>query len=164
MTVTDTLKDADRLTLTVVAEFNASPEQVWEVWENPRKLERWWGPPTYPATFTRHEFAEGGQSRYYMTGPEGDTPTGWWQFQSIDRHREIAFSHGIGGDDGEPVAGQPPISTEVTIAAIDSGTRMAVEMQFHDAAQMEMMLEMGMAEGLTQAVGQIDELLSTTSV
>ena len=52
------------------AEFAASPERVWEVWENPRQLERWWGPPTYPATFTRHDFVVGGESRYFMTGPE----------------------------------------------------------------------------------------------
>ena len=39
------------LTLTITAEFNAPVTRVWELWENPRLLERWWGPPTYPATF-----------------------------------------------------------------------------------------------------------------
>jgi uncharacterized protein YndB with AHSA1/START domain len=164
MTVTSTTKDAERLTLTVVTEFNAAPQKVWEVWENPRMLERWWGPPTYPATFTRHEFVEGGEARYHMTGPEGDTPPGWWQFQSIDPHRAITFNHGIAGGDGEPVPGEPPVLTEVTLEPSESGTRMAVEMSFHDTAQMEALLQMGMSEGLTLAVGQIDELLSTTSV
>ena len=72
MTVVSTEKDAENLTLTVVADFGATPEQVWELWEDPRKLERWWGPPTYPATFPRHDFVVGGESRYFMTGPDGE--------------------------------------------------------------------------------------------
>jgi hypothetical protein len=34
---------------------------------------------------------------------------------------------------------------------------------FVDVAQMETMLGMGMAEGMTQAIGQIDGLLETAS-
>lgn len=69
MTVSSTTKDPATLTLTLIADFDASLDRVWEVWEDPRKLERWWGPPTYPATFTRHDFVVGGESRYFMTGP-----------------------------------------------------------------------------------------------
>ncbi|WP_262384782.1 SRPBCC family protein, partial [Actinoplanes teichomyceticus] len=78
MTVTDTVKDTDALTLTFVAEFDAPVEQVWRVWADPRKLERWWGPPTWPATFVRHDFVAGGAVRYYMTGPDGTKAHGWW--------------------------------------------------------------------------------------
>ena len=52
MTVTAVRKDPDALTMTLTAEFEASPERVWDLWADPRQLERWWGPPTYPATFT----------------------------------------------------------------------------------------------------------------
>ncbi len=55
MTVTAVRKDPQRLTLTVEAEFDASVERIWQLWADPRKLERWWGPPTYPATFTKHD-------------------------------------------------------------------------------------------------------------
>jgi len=50
MSVTSIEKDFDRLTLVVVADFDATPERVWQLWADPRKLERWWGPPSYPAT------------------------------------------------------------------------------------------------------------------
>jgi uncharacterized protein YndB with AHSA1/START domain len=66
MTVISTTKDAETLTLTIVADFDADPARVWQVWENVRQLERWWGPPSFPATFTRHEFVVGGQSRFFM--------------------------------------------------------------------------------------------------
>lgn len=77
MTVVSVTKDVDALTLTFVAEFAASVERVWQVWADPRQLERWWGPPTWPATFQRHDFVVGGQSRYHMTGPEGEKSHGW---------------------------------------------------------------------------------------
>ena len=42
MAVTRVAKDPTALTMTIVAEFDATPERVWELWENPRQLERWW--------------------------------------------------------------------------------------------------------------------------
>ena len=43
MPVTDVKKDLDALTMTVTAEFDAGAERVWEMWSDPRLLERWWG-------------------------------------------------------------------------------------------------------------------------
>jgi len=63
MTVTKVTSDKRAMTLTVVAEFDASVAKVWQLWENPRQLERWWGPPTYPATVTKHDFSVGGTFR-----------------------------------------------------------------------------------------------------
>lgn len=159
MTVISTNKDVASLTMTLVAEFDASPEQVWEVWEDPRKLERWWGPPTFPATFTRHDFVVGGESRYFMTGPDGETPKGWWRFQAIDRPRRLNFANGLAGVDGEPAPGIEPMDGSVFFEAVGHGTRMTVETHFVDAAQMETMLGMGMEEGMAGAIGQIDGLL-----
>jgi len=164
MTVISTDKDVDNLSLTLVADFDADQDRVWEVWEDARKLERWWGPPTFPATFTRHDFFVGGESRYFMTGPAGETPRGWWRIDAIDKPRRLEFANGLAGEDGEPMAGVEPMSGYVTFEAIDGGTRMTAVTQFVDAAQMEAMLGMGMAEGMTQAVAQIDGLLSSASV
>jgi uncharacterized protein YndB with AHSA1/START domain len=126
MTVISTTKNPAALTMTLVAQFDASPDRVWEVWEDPRKLERWWGPPTFPATFTRHEFVVGGQSRYFMTGPAGETPRGWWRIDAIDKPRRLEFANGLAGDDGEPTPGVEPMSGHVTFEAADGGTRMTV--------------------------------------
>jgi uncharacterized protein YndB with AHSA1/START domain len=38
-------QDTEALTMTVVAEFDADVDRVWRVREDPRQLERWWGPP-----------------------------------------------------------------------------------------------------------------------
>ncbi len=160
MTVIDTTADANELTLTVVAEFEAEPERVWGVWADPRKLERWWGPPTYPATFARHEFRAGGQCRYFMTGPTGDRPHGWWRIDALDEPRRIEFVNGLAGDDGEPLPGVEPMGGLVTFEPTVGGTRMTVVTSFLDSEQMERMVGMGMPEGMSAAMGQIDALLT----
>jgi uncharacterized protein YndB with AHSA1/START domain len=160
MTVVETTKDAEALTLTIVAEFDATPERVWEVWEDPRKLERWWGPPTFPATFTRHEFVLGGQSRYHMTGPAGETPRGWWRIEAIDKPSRLDFANGLAGEDGEPAPGIQPMAEHVSFEDVGGATQMTVVTHFTDVEQMEKMISMGMQEGMTLAIGQIDGILS----
>ena len=39
MTVTAVRKDPHRLAMTIEAEFDASPERVWQLWADPRQLE-----------------------------------------------------------------------------------------------------------------------------
>ena len=159
MTVISSTTNAEQLTLDLVAEFDAAPDRVWDVWENPRKLERWWGPPGYPATFTRHEFEVGGQSRYYMTGPEGERHYGWWRIEALDGPRHLEFANGFAGEDGEPVPGLAPAGGIVELEPTDTGTRMLVRTKFVDVEQMERMLGMGMQEGMGMALAQIDDVL-----
>ena len=104
--------------MTMVAEFDAAPERLWNLWEDPRKLERWWGPAPYSATFTRYEFEPGGQCRYCMTGPEDfGTTAGGGSTRSM-RHAGSSSSVGLAGDDGEPVPGLEQMSGVVTFEPI----------------------------------------------
>jgi uncharacterized protein YndB with AHSA1/START domain len=160
VTVTAVRKDAENLTMTLDAEFEATPERVWQLWADPRQLERWWGPPGYPATFTAHDFRVGGRSEYHMTGPEGPTPGGYWQILELDPPRRIRIEDGFVGD-GAPSELPGPGGMNVTIEAIGNGrTRMTIENTFPDASTMEQLLAMGQEEGLKQAVGQIDVILA----
>jgi hypothetical protein len=85
MTVTSVVKDFDSLTLTLVVEFDAPVERVWQLWADPRQLERWWGPPSHPATVEEHDLTPGGEVTYFLTGPEGEKSRGWWRVSSVDR-------------------------------------------------------------------------------
>jgi uncharacterized protein YndB with AHSA1/START domain len=161
MTVTSVRKDPDALTLTLTAEFDASPERVWDLWADPRKLERWWGPPTYPATFTAHDLAPGGRAEYHMTGPGGDQPHGFWDVLEADPPRRLVFLDGFAHEDGTPNDDFPRNEGRVTIEPIDAGrTRMTIQSRYQSTGAMEQYLALGMEEGLTQAVGQIDAILA----
>jgi uncharacterized protein YndB with AHSA1/START domain len=165
MTVTAVRKDPGALTLIVTAEFDASPARVWELWADPRQLERWWGPPTYPATFTKHDLAPGSRVEYHMTGPDGDQPRGFWDILEADAPHRLVFVDGFADDDGQPNDDFPRNEAHVTIEAIGAGrTRMSIESRFPSSEAMEQMLGMGMEEGLHEAVGQIDAILAEDAV
>jgi uncharacterized protein YndB with AHSA1/START domain len=161
MTVTAVRKDTEALTLTLDAEFDAAPERIWQLWADRRQLERWWGPPIYPATFTKHDLAADSRVEYHMTGPEGDRMHGYWDVVEVDPPRSLVFRDGFANDDGSPNVELPVTIGHVTIRDIGDGrTRMSIETTFASAEAMEQVLAMGVEEGLTQAVSQIDGILA----
>jgi uncharacterized protein YndB with AHSA1/START domain len=165
MTVTAVRKDPQERTMTLDAEFDASAERVWQLWADPRQLERWWGPPTYPATFTAHDLRPGGRVEYHMTGPEGDQPRGYWEVDEVDPPHRLVFRDGFAHDDGTPNLDFPVSTARVAIEEIGDGrTRMSIESTFPSLEAMEQVLAMGMEEGLKQAVGQIDGILAGDAV
>ena len=165
MTITSVQKDTEALSMTLAAEFDAPTERVWQLWDDPRQLERWWGPPTYPATVTSHDLHPGGRVEYHMTGPEGDQSKGYWEILEAEPPHRLVFNDGFANDDGTPNTDLPLNSARVTIEDIGGGrTRMSIESIFPSAEAMEQVLAMGMEEGLKEAVGQIDAILAEDTV
>lgn len=160
MTVTDVSKDTDANTLTLTAQFQAPAAQVWQLWSDPRLLERWWGPPTYPATMVEHDLSPGGRVAYFMTSPEGDKYHGWWRVIAAEEPTTIEFEDGFAEADGTPSATMPVTVTRVTFDETDGSTRMVMHAEYSSAEAMAQLLEMGMEEGLKEAVGQMDGLLA----
>lgn len=160
MSVTSVDKDLDHLTLTLVADFGAPVERVWQLWADPRQLERWWGPPSYPATVEEHDLTPGGSVTYFMTGPEGDKYRGWWRVTTVTPPDLLEFTDGFADQDGNPAEDMPTMSVRVRLTAHEGGTRMEMRSTFDSREDMERLTKMGMEEGLRQAVGQIDGILA----
>lgn len=160
MTVTAIHKDFDQLTLTLVADLDAPVERVWQLWSDPRQLERWWGPPTYPATVEQHELRPGGRVTYYMTGPEGDKSRGWWAVTSVDPPSSLEFVDGFADAAGNPVEDMPTSQVQVRLFAHEGGTRMEMRSRFESREQMDELIRMGMEEGIRAAAGQMDALVA----
>jgi uncharacterized protein YndB with AHSA1/START domain len=161
LTVTNVRKDPESLTMTITAELDATVERAWQLWADPRQLERWWGPPTWPATVVDHEFTAGGRVTYFMTGPDGEKSHGWWQVLAAEPPCRLELRDGFADDDGVPNEAMPITTTVVTLTERGGGgTLMAVETQFPSVEAMEQLVSMGMEEGMAAAMGQIDEILA----
>lgn len=160
MSVVSTTKNPEALTFTLVAEFSAGVERVWQLWEDPRQLERWWGPPTWPATFEQFEFTPGGNAAYYMTGPDGEKARGWWRFTDINAPESLEFDDGFADEHGAPVEAMGAMHMAATLEDADGRTRMTILTTFESEEQLNQVLDMGMEEGMTEAVGQIDDILA----
>ena len=161
MTVTSVTKDAETRTMTLVAEFDAPVPRVWELYSDPRQLEKWWGPSTYPATVVDHDLSVGGAVRYFMTGPEGDKSCGYWQVLAVEAPHRMEWENGFATDALEPDRSMPVMTMVVELAPRSGGgTLMTLKTMFASTENMDWCIEMGMEEGMSGAVGQIDALLA----
>jgi uncharacterized protein YndB with AHSA1/START domain len=160
MTVTSVRKDPDALTMTITVELDASIERAWQLWADPRQLERWWGPPTHPATFVDHGLAPGSRTTYYMTSPEGEKHHGWWGVLAVDPPRRLEVEDGFADDAGKPNDDLPVGRMVVTLDERGGRTVMEITSHFPSAEAMEQVLSMGQEEGMAQALGQIEGILA----
>lgn len=159
MTVVSSHRDTDNLALVITSEFAAPPARVWQVWADAQQLSRWWGPPTWPATFTRHDFTVDGLSHYYMTGPEGEHAYGAWRVDDLEAPRRLIFTDAFADEDGQFLDDPAPMRIEVSIEEAGPGSRMTISTRFQSLEHLQQVADMGMEEGMTQALGQIDALL-----
>ncbi|BBX89502.1 SRPBCC domain-containing protein [Mycolicibacterium boenickei] len=160
MPVTDVKHDLDNLTLTITADFAAPVQRVWQVYADPRQLEKVWGPPTFPATVVDHSFAPGGRVTYFMTGPEGEKYAGYWEITAVDEPASFSFDEGFADEDFNPNPELPVSKNVYTFAEHNGGTRAVYVSTYASAEALQQVLDMGVVEGASSAINQIDELLA----
>ena len=79
----------------------------------------------------------------------------------VDAPTHLVVHDGFAHDDGRPNDDFPRNRMRLAITAVDDDrTRMTIVTDFPDLASMEQVLAMGMEEGLTAAIGQIDDILA----
>ncbi len=160
MPITSVEKDLDALTMTVVADFAATRERLWEAYTDPRQIEKFWGPVEWPATFTRHDVFVGGRSAYTMTGPDGERSAGFWEFLAVDDGKFFEVRDGFADEDGEENPAMPSMRMTFSFEDTSDGSRLVTTTRFGSLDQLEQLLGMGMEEGMTSAMGQIDRVLA----
>ncbi len=160
MTVKDVTKDPIACTMTITAELDATVERSWQLWADPRQLERWWGPPTYPATVVDHDLVPGGKVTYFMTGPDGDEFHGYWHVFATDPPRRLEVKDGFADGEGGANDALPITSMVMTLTEGGAGTVMTIVSTFPSVEAMEQLVTMGMEEGMVLAMGQIDAILA----
>lgn len=160
MPVTDILKDTENLSLTITADFAAPVERVWQIYADPRQLEKVWGPPEYPATFVDHDLSAGRHITYFMSGPEGEKYPGYWEVTAVDEPRSFSFSDGFADQDFNPDPNLPVSVNVYTFTAHDGGTRATYVSTYESAEALEKVVDMGIVEGSSSAIGQIDDLIA----
>lgn len=160
MPITSVTSDPKALTMTVVADYPVPLARLWEAYADPRQLERFWGPVEWPATFTRHDFAVGGESHYHMTGPDGTVSRGWWRYLAVEPMRRIEVEDGFADETGAPNPAMPSMRMTFDFEKTAKGSRFVSVTHFPSLEALEQLLKMGMMEGLQSAMGQIDAVLA----
>lgn len=159
MPVIDINADTENLTLTVTAEFAAPIERVWHAYSDPRQLERFWGPPSWPATFLTWDHTVGGRADYAMTGPHGEQHRAYWEFLEIEEPNRFSVLDGFSDDEGKPNGDLPAMRMDFTFEPTTDGTRMVTSSRFDSLEALEQVIAMGVIEGTRMAMSQIDAVL-----
>jgi uncharacterized protein YndB with AHSA1/START domain len=164
MPITTVTNDPENLTMTVVADFGVPLKRLWDAYVDPRQLEKFWGPPTFPATFTRHDAYPGGLSSYTMTGPEGDSHGGYWEWIDVKAPggdvAAFEVKDGFAHEDGSPNNDLPDMRMVFHFESTDTGSRVTTTTHFNSAEQLQELLAMGMEDGLKEAMSQMDDVLA----
>jgi uncharacterized protein YndB with AHSA1/START domain len=155
MPLTSVTKDTGTLTLTVVGDYPVSQQRLWDAFADPRQLERFWGPPFAPATFTRHDFKVGGRSEYFLALPDGGKWSGSWKFTAVNPIRSFEARDGEDNAEDENM----PAGMTFTFETTPTGSRMTAVTRFSSIEAMEQSAA-GMEEGLRAAMPQLDALLA----
>ncbi|MEV7769719.1 SRPBCC family protein [Microbacterium sp. NPDC086615] len=159
MPVTSVESDAEALTMTLIADFPVGPERLWAVFTDPRQLERFWGPPGWPATFASFDFEPGGRARYSMASPTGEIARGSWEFVAIDAPRGFEVVDSFVDEDGDPIDGMPAMRMTFAFDETERGSRLTNITYFDSLDALEQLTAMGAVEGATLAMNQLDAVL-----
>ena len=160
MPVTDVRQDLENRTLTITAEFAAPVERVWQVYADPRQMEQIWAPEGLSTTIVEHSLTPGGRVTYYMVGPEGEKYPGYWEVDTVDEPTGFTFRDGFADQDLNPVDSLPVSTNVYAFEATDAGTRATYTSTYATAEALQQVLDMGVEQGATSAINQIDDLLA----
>lgn len=160
MPITSVTTHPDELKLEIIADFPVSVRRLWDAYLDPRQIERFWGPTTYPATFLRHDGYVGGLSNYRMLGPDGDLSCGYWEWTAVEDCASFEVKDGFAHDDGTPNHEMPHMRMVFAFAPTALGSRLTMTTYFNSLDEFEQLLAMGMQEGTESAMSQIDDVVA----
>lgn len=151
--------DLKRATFEARREFNADLNLVWRAWTEAEILDQWWAPAPWKCETTLMDFREGGNWIYSMVGPEGERHGG------IQIYETIVFEDFFSGKDafadelGNIIENLPVCTWKNTFTKTEKGTVVIILAQYPDAESLETVVKMGMAEGVSMAHNQLEEVL-----
>jgi uncharacterized protein YndB with AHSA1/START domain len=108
----------------------------------------------------RHDLRAGGRSDYAMTGPNGESSRGYWLVEEAHAPERFVVHDGFADADGHPNDDLPTTRMEVTFEATAGGARFVAVSTFSSLDAIQAVLAMGVVEGFTSALAQMDDVLA----
>ncbi|GHN02489.1 hypothetical protein WSM22_39780 [Cytophagales bacterium WSM2-2] len=155
----DFVADKKKNTLTIRREFMAARQLVWDCYTKSELLNRWFAPAPLTTRTKTMDFREGGHWHYAMVEPNGTEHWGYTEYvkiKPVDYYTALdAFSNAA----GEINKAMPRAEWRVTFT--DKGENAIVEtvVTYKSLADLEMVIKMGMEQGLIATLEKLDILL-----
>lgn len=160
-------KDLDNKKLVIEYVFSAPRERVWQFYADKELFEKWWGPEGWDTTAKEFDFTPGGRIHYDMHCT--DERQGEWYDQhswglmvieSIDEPSSFTYMDYFTDESGVPNQDMPAIKIVNEFLEEDGKTKLVSTGYADSAEQIEQLIQMGMAEGISSQFSKLDQLLA----
>ena len=128
--------------LTIERSFQASPEEVWELWTTKEGIESWWGPEGFSVTVRDLDLRPGGDLLYTMSAVRAEeieymvkagmplTNDHRIKFVEVDPPRRLVYKEVV---DFVPETPKYEVETALELHQVDAGTRLHLSFErMHD--------------------------------
>lgn len=155
----DFIVDKENNSILIQRDFPAPLSLVWDAYTKAELLDQWWAPKPWKARTKTMDFREGGHWHYAMVGPVGEEHWGWVDYITIKHLQQYTGLDAFTDADGVVNRALPQARWEVSFRADADNTTVVYLVNYPDLAQLEMVMSMGMKEGITMAMEGLDQLL-----
>ena len=151
--------DKEKNTLTVRREFAAKRQLVWDCHTKSELLSKWFAPKPFTAKTKSMEFRDGGHWHYAMVDPEGKEYWGRTEYIKISPIDGYKASDSFTDESGKINSDLPSAIWDVTFTDKNDHTLVQTIVTYPTLEGLETVLKMGMEEGLTSTLENLDQLL-----
>lgn len=141
--------------------FDAPVDMVWAAWTKAEILDQWWAPKPWRAVTKEMNFEEGGYWHYYMAGPEGEKNWCMAEYESITPQKRFSYRDAFCDENRNINLGHPRMHWQNTFTGQGETTLVNIEISFDKPADLETIMQMGLREGFTMGMENLDQYIST---
>lgn len=148
-------------TIHIRREFAASLELVWQAWTTAELLNQWWAPKPYHIETKLLDLREGGLWLYAMVSPTGEKMWCKADYKAIETNQLLSWLDAFCDENAIENTIKPRSLWTNNFTESNGITTVNISLQHDKPEDIEMMISMGFKEGLSMALGNLEELLAT---
>jgi len=155
----DFIIDKQAKTVSIVKEFAAGLDLVWDAYTRAELLDQWWAPKPWMSRTKVLDFRVGGRRFYAMVSPEGDERWAIQKYTSITPKTNFKFFNTFADEYENPEL--PGSEWDLNFSEQDGTTKVSVSIYNESLERLERMIEMGFKEGTMMQLKNLEELLKS---
>ena len=156
----DFIVDKQTKTVSIVKEFAAGLDLVWDAYTKPELLDRWWAPKPLTSRTKAMDFVVGGRRFYAMVSPAGDE-VGWavQKYTSITPKTNFKFFNAFADKDENLQL--PGSDWDFNFSSLGEATKVNVSIYNESLERLERLITGGFKEGTMAQLSNLEELLES---
>ena len=155
----DFIVDKQAKTVSIVKDFAAGLDLVWDAYTRAELLDQWWAPKPWMSRTKVLDFRVGGRRFYAMVSPEGDERWAIQKYTSITPKTNFKLFNAFADEHENPEL--PGSEWDLNFSEQDGTTKVSVSIHNESLERMERMIEIGFKEGTMMQLKNLEELLKS---